>query len=200
MSILVGIAGGTASGKSTTARALAERLGDDVLLVTHDRYYHSLPTHHRHAPHTHNFDAPAALDTPRLVEDLQRLRSGEPTGLPRYDFVAHQREAEEDPVQPRAIILVEGILVLHEPVLRELFHHKVFVHAPPDIRLARRIRRDMKHRGRTVDDVLDQWERTVRPMHRQFCEPSAAHADLVVDGTTTTESMVASVLGLLGRI
>ncbi len=196
--LFVGIAGGTASGKSTTSLALARALGAECLLVFHDRYYRSVPDGNTQA---FNFDHPDSLDTETLVADLGRLRAGLPTRMPVYDFSHHTRapEAEWELVEPRPIVIVEGILVLAEPALRDAFDFKVFVHAPADVRLARRIRRDMAERGRSVESVLDQYERTVRPMHDQFIEPSRHMADLIVDGCSPTESMVAAVRGLIAR-
>lgn len=199
--VVVGIAGGTASGKTTAARALAEYLGDACLLVTHDRYYHPLPEALRHDPQAHNFDHPDALDTGRLVEDLAVLRSGRPTRLPRYDFASHTRapEPDWDAAEPREVVLVEGILVLADSRLRPMLDHKVFVHTPDDVRLIRRIRRDLVERGRDLHEVLDRYERTVRPMHEAFVVPSARHADLVLDGTHDVDRLVSSVLARLGR-
>lgn len=200
--IIVGIAGGTASGKTTTARAISERLGDACLWLMHDRYYRSMPDEHRDDPAGFNFDHPDALDTPRFVADLLQLRRGNSVRIPDYDFATHERFPSErwEVVEPRPVVIVEGILVLADPYLREAMDHKVFVHAPDDIRLMRRIRRDVAERGRSVIEILEQYERTVRPMHQAFVAPSRHHADLVVDGTTTTDSMVASVMGLLGDV
>jgi uridine kinase len=192
---VLGIAGGTASGKSTLAAALAERLGSSCQLLLHDRYYHPLPAAHAHDPAGYNFDAPASLDTARMVRDLDGLRDGQATRVPRYDFATHSRLAEEDLLEPRPVILVEGILVLSDAALRERFDHAIFVHTADDIRLMRRIRRDMAHRGRGIHDILAQYERTVRPMHVRHVEPSRAHADRVFDGTEPIESLVDQVLG-----
>ncbi|MEZ4240391.1 MAG: uridine kinase [Myxococcota bacterium] len=186
---VVGIAGGTASGKSTVARLIAGRLGPRCLLVAHDRYYHSA------SPDT-NFDHPDALDTAHLLEDLARLRAGTATRLPVYDFARHARAAPErwDPVEPRPVLLVEGILILAVPALREALDLAVFVDAPADLRLARRIRRDVSGRGRTVHSVLTQYERTVRPMHEAWVEPSRCHAHLVLDGTSSASAGAARVI------
>lgn len=199
--VVVGIAGGTASGKTTTARALRDRLGHACLWITHDRYYKSMPPEFVDDPTGYNFDHPDALDTHLLVRDLAALRAGTPVRLPGYDFARHQRldPADWDAVEPRSVIIVEGILVLTDEDLRAQMDHRVYVHAPDDIRLLRRIRRDVTERGRDVAEILHQYERTVRPMHNRFVQPSMGVADLVVDGTTTTEAMVASVLGLLGH-
>jgi uridine kinase len=178
MSLVVGIAGGSASGKSTVARVVAENLGRSCVLIAHDRYYHS-------AAADTNFDHPDALDTEHLLQDLAQLRAQAPTRLPVYDFARHDRAPPErwDPVEPRRVLVVEGILVLAIPALRQVLDLRVFVDTPDDLRLARRIRRDVSSRGRTVYSVLDQYERTVRPMHEAFVAPSRAHADLLLDGT-----------------
>ena len=198
--LFVGIAGGSASGKTTTARALTERLGDRCLWLTHDRYYQTMPDRFRDDPTDYNFDHPDSLDTDRLVADLRRLKAGQGILAPHYDFATHRRvpESEWCAYAPRPLVVVEGILVLTQEALRACLDYRVYVHAPDDIRLLRRIRRDLQERGRGVAEILDQYERSVRPMHEAFVAPSRAHADLVVDGTTTTEAMVASVLALVG--
>ncbi|MEQ1501651.1 MAG: uridine kinase [Myxococcota bacterium] len=180
--MVIGIAGGTASGKTTVARLVADRLGDRCLLVAHDRYYHPAS---RPGPRPRNYDHPDALDTELLIADLARLRAGQPTQLPVYDFARHDRrvEADWDRVEPRPVVIVEGILVLALGPLREVLDLRVYVDAPDDLRLMRRIRRDLAERGRGVHDVLDQYEGTVRPMHDQFVVPSRGFADLVIDGT-----------------
>lgn len=196
--VIVGIAGGSASGKTSLARALAERLGERCVLLVHDRYYKSLPDHLRDDPLAHNFDTPESLDTELLVHDLDRLREGRPAEVPRYDFANHARAGGHDEVEPRPFILVEGILALASPELCDRMDYKVFVDAPPDVRLIRRIRRDMARRGRDVHQIMEQYERTVRPMHLRFVDPSRARADLVVDGTQPLERSVRAVLDLIG--
>ncbi len=199
-SIVLGIAGGTASGKSTVAQAVADRLGERCLLLSHDRYYKPLPEEHHGAPDRWNFDHPRALDTERMVADLDALRAGRSARLPVYDFTRHARlpEEEHDLVDPRPVIVVEGILVLAEPELRERFDHAVFVHAPDDLRLLRRIQRDRAERGREVDEILRQYVLSVRPMHEAFVAPSREHADLVVDGDAPIAAAVGAVLALIG--
>ena len=181
---VVGIAGGTASGKTTVARRVADRLG--ALLLTHDRYYRSADAHT-------NFDHPNSLDTARMVADLDRLRAGTPASLPDYDFSTHLRRVEEDLVAPTPVIVVEGILVLSDPALRARFDLAAFVDAPADVRLLRRVQRDVAERGRTVESVFAQYLATVRPMHEAFVAPSVAHAHLVLDGTTEVEGLVEAV-------
>lgn len=197
--VVFGIAGGTASGKSTVARALVEQLGEACLWLTHDRYYRSIPKELAHNPAAFNFDHPDSLETSRMVCDLAALRSGETVRVPEYDFATHLRRPERDwdTLEPRPIIVVEGILVLSDAHLRAQMDHKVFVHAPDDVRLARRVLRDIRERGRHVDDVITQYLTTVRPMHETFVAPSQAQADLVLDGTIEVDDLVARLLGLL---
>ena len=181
--IVVGIAGGTASGKSTLTQLLAHSLGDRCTLIVHDRYYKTLPEAFRGRVSEYNFDHPDALDTGKLVDDLDLLRSGRPADLPDYDFKGHVRGTVTERVQPREFVVVEGILVLADPRLRERFDVSVYVDTDDDVRLIRRLRRDVESRGRTFEQVLEQYERTVRPMHKAFVEPSQSHAELVLDGT-----------------
>ncbi len=195
--LVIGIAGGTASGKSTVAAEVMKALGDRGLHVMHDRYYITMPASCEGDPSRHNFDHPHALETQRMVNDLDHLRNGRPTRLPRYDFASSSRQPEEDHVEPRPVIIVEGILVFAEAALRERFDHLVFVHTPDDIRLLRRIRRDMAERGRDLDEILLQYERTVRPMHEEFVAPSRAHAHVELDGTGHIPDLVQRVLALI---
>lgn len=178
MTLVVGIAGGSASGKTTVARLVAHELGRRCILIAHDRYYRGA------SPDT-NFDHPDALDTDHLLADLARLRDRRATRLPVYDFARHARVEPErwDPVEPRPVLLVEGILVLAIPALRDALDLRVFVEAPDELRLARRVRRDVAQRGRTERSVLEQYDHTVRPMYEQFVAPSRAHAHIVLDGT-----------------
>ncbi|MCB9686296.1 MAG: uridine kinase [Alphaproteobacteria bacterium] len=199
-SIVLGIAGGTASGKTTVAEAVATALGDRCLLVSHDRYYLPLPDEYRHQPARWNFDHPKALETSRLVDDLDALLAGHEIVLPTYDFARHVRTppTADDRVGPRPVVLVEGILVLAEPELRSRLDHAVFVHTPDDLRLMRRIERDIAERGRQLPEVLEQYRRSVRPMHEAFVAPSRQHATLVLDGTAPMAASVAAVLALSG--
>ncbi len=178
---LVVIAGGTASGKTTAAQIAASRL-PEALLIHHDRYYRDIPN-----PRGFNFDHPEALDTDGLVADLGRLRAGHPAELPVYDFSRHARAPHTERVAPCPLVMVEGILTLAHPGLAALADLRVYVHTPDDIRLARRLRRDIVERGRTVDSVLDQYLQTVRPMHLAWVAPCEATADLVLDGTAPPE-------------
>lgn len=180
---IVGIAGGTASGKTTIAADFSERW--NATLIGHDRYYRDIPH-----PRGFNFDHPDALETTLLVEHLDQLRSGHAADLPIYVFGAHHRGKETERVEPRPLMVVEGILVLQDERLRCCFDLMVFVDAPADIRLIRRLRRDITDRGRTIESVLDQYEATVRPMHEQFVQPTAAFASLVLDGMAPPEASV----------
>lgn len=186
------IGGGTASGKTTLARALSQRL--DALHLSHDRYYWDVPQ-----PRGHNYDHPDALDTALLVENLAALRAGQPADLPVYDFASHRRQPHRERVAPRGVVVVEGILVLESAPLRDLAHLRVYVHAPDDLRLARRLRRDVAERGRDMGGVLDQYFGTVRPMHEAHIAPSRHHADLVLSGEEPVEALVGAVLARLGR-
>jgi uridine kinase len=197
--LVLGIAGGSASGKSTVASAVAARLGSDCLHLVHDRYYHSLPAHLVDTPTQHNFDHPDSLDTALLVSHLDGLRSGKGVAVPAYDFASHARIAATEWLEPREIILVEGILVLSDPELRARFDRCIYVHTADDLRLIRRIRRDQRERGRALDEILRQYELTVRPMHLEYVAPSREHADLVLDGTQRIDQLVAQVLAAAGR-
>lgn len=198
---IIGIAGGTASGKSTLARRVVRALGPRTLLIAHDSYYRTLPESFRGREVDYNFDHPDALDTDLLVEHLDALKAGETVQIPDYDFGICRRAPEErwTPLVPDGIerVIVEGILVLAVPELRARFHRAFFVHTPADVRLARRLRRDIVERGDTVEGVLDQYLATVRPMHEAFVERSREHAERVLDGTGDLERTVADLLGVL---
>ena len=180
--VIVGIAGGSGSGKTTMAESLVGQLDGPVAVVQHDAYYRHTPELSFEARSQVNYDHPASLETELLVEHLVSLRAGASVEKPSYDFARHLRSDEVVVIDPAPVIVVEGILVLAEPDLRAKLDLKVFVDTAPDIRLARRIKRDIEERGRTVSSVIGQYFATVRPMHLEFVEPSKAHADLVVGG------------------
>lgn len=186
------MAGGTASGKTTLARRLAETLGDRLLVLTHDRYYLDVAE-----PRGHNYDHPDALDTALLIQNLDDLRAGRDALLPDYDFRTHRRRPEPEPVAPRPLVLVEGILVLADPALRSRMDFTVYVHTADDLRLARRVQRDTVERGRDVAGVLEQYLATVRPMHEQFVAPSRAGVDLELSGEVDVELSLAKLLEAL---
>src|SRR5262245_40421075 len=177
--LLIGIAGGTGSGKSTIAQNLAEGLpGGTAQIVDHDAYYRDLA----HQPFEErvkvNFDHPDALETELLVKHLDLLREGKPIDVPLYDFATHTRKKETRRVVPSPVIIVEGILVFVEEALRQRLDVKIFVDTDADIRVFRRIRRDLEQRGRSFQSIRDQYYKSVRPMHIQFVEPSKRWADL----------------------
>lgn len=190
MAYLIGIAGGTGAGKSTVVRRVTERFGG--CLVDLDSYYvdrgHLRPDERGRI----NYDEPAAIDVALLLDHLQRLAAGEPVQKPRYSFEKHTRVGVET-VPPMPLIAVDGLFALWWEPLRSLFNLKVFVDAPPDLRLIRRIRRDVIERGRTVDSVLAQYLSTVRPMHERYVEPTRAYADLVVANVGPVEECIESV-------
>ncbi|MCB9669932.1 MAG: uridine kinase [Alphaproteobacteria bacterium] len=200
---IIGIAGGTASGKTTLARRVAAALGPRAVLLAHDRYYRTLPDAYRGREVDYNFDHPDALDNQLLAANLDALVAGASTRVPDYDFAVCRQHPEStwETLSGAGVevVLVEGILVLAVESLRVRFHRSFFVHTPADIRLARRLRRDIVERGDTVEGVLDQYLATVRPMHEVFVEPSREHAEHVLDGTADLERSVADVVRRLRR-
>ena len=180
---IVGIAGGTGAGKTTLAHRLFEQLGDDrATRIAHDAYYRGfahLPADQRAQI---NFDHPDALETELLVQHLRALARGETASIPIYDFTTHTRTSKTHAIAPRPIIIVEGLLLWTERTLRDLLDLKIFVDVPPDIRLIRRIHRDVNERGRTPESVIHQYLATSRPMHETYVEPFRKHADLIVPG------------------
>ena len=181
MSLIIGISGGTGSGKTTVANRIIESVkASEVVFIQQDSYYRNLkdlPLDYRHVA---NFDHPDALDNDLLVNHIRKLRAGESVELPIYDFRTHTRANETRSVEPRPIVIVEGILIFADPRLLEQMDIKVFVDTPDDIRLIRRLRRDIDERGRTVESVIEQYVGTVRPMHIQFVEPSKRYADVII--------------------
>jgi uridine kinase len=178
--LFIGIAGGSGSGKTTIAEAVVERLEGKVALVQHDAYYSHRPDLTYEERTRVNYDHPSSLETSLLVEHLAGLRRGMAVERPVYDFAEHLRSAETVRVEPARVVLVEGILVLAEPELRSELDLKIFVDTDPDLRLARRLQRDIEERGRTVDSVISQYFATVRPMHIEFVQPSMRYADIII--------------------
>ncbi len=179
--LVVGIAGGTASGKTTVARnILAALTGCRVAFIDQDAYYRDLSDLTLEERRETNFDHPDAFDTDLLVDHLQALKAGRGVDKPVYDFVRSTRAPEKVRVDPGEVILIEGILVLHLAPVRELLDIKIFVDAEDDVRIIRRLMRDIKERGRDFDHVVNQYFRSVRPMHMGFVEPSKRHADIIV--------------------
>ena len=178
--MLIGIAGGTGSGKTTLTRRLVETFGGDVSVVYHDNYYKRLVGMTYEERSALNYDHPDSFDTALLVEDLKKLAAGETIRCPVYDYTIHNRSEETVEVRPTKVVIVEGILIFADPALREMLDIKIFVDADADVRILRRIRRDVKERGRSLDSVIDQYLTTVKPMHEQFVQPSRRYADIVV--------------------
>jgi len=177
----LGIAGGTGSGKTTVARSLIELVGPEhIAYLEHDNYYRDLSHLTFEERAQVNFDHPDAFDTPLMIKHIKSLRAGEVINKPVYSYKNHERTSEVIPVHPRPLIIVEGILVLENPELRSIMDIKLFVDTEDDVRLVRRLRRDIAERGRSLERVLGQYEATVRPMHLTFVLPSRRYADVIV--------------------
>ena len=178
--LVIGIAGGTGSGKTTLMKNIISRFENEVTVVSHDNYYK------RHDELTYdqrcllNYDEPAAFDTSLMVYHLEQLRRGQAIDCPVYDFTVHNRSDEVVHIEPKRVIIVEGILIFENEPLRDLMDIRIFVDTDADIRLCRRIKRDVNKRGRTLESVLEQYQATVKPMHEQYVEPSKKYANLVV--------------------
>lgn len=200
--VLIGIAGGTGSGKTTVARAIYDRVGADrIEWISHDSYYRNFDGLSVEERHNINFDHPDSLETELLARHLDVLAKGSSVEVPCYDFTAHARKTETTRAESRKVIIVEGILVLAEPELRRRIDIKLFVDTPPDIRFVRRLMRDIKSRGRSVESVIEQYVSTVRPMHEEFVEPSKRYADLIIpeggSNMVAIDAIIARVEGLL---
>lgn len=178
--LVIGIAGGTGSGKTTLMKNIVEAFGDAVAVLSHDNYYRRLD----HLPMEErvkvNYDEPAALETELMVTHLEALRSGFAIDCPVYDFSQHNRSNETVRLVPKKVIIVEGILIFENEALRNLMDIRIFVDTDADIRLCRRIKRDVRDRGRTIESVIEQYQTTVKPMHEKYVEPSKRHAHIVV--------------------
>lgn len=199
--LVVGIAGGTGSGKTTVAHKLVAAMPEGrAVTIEHDAYYRD-QSHLTFDERTQiNYDHPSSLETSLMVEHLRELRAGRAVEVPIYDFAHHTRATESRRVEPAPVIVVEGILVFTEAALRELMDVKIFVDTDPDIRLMRRIRRDLEHRGRSFQSIRDQYYATVRPMHIEHVEPSKRWADLIVPEGGDNRVALDVLLGQLGRI
>ncbi len=179
--LVIGIAGGSGSGKTTVAQQILQRVGEEhIAYLQHDAYYrdlsHLTPSQRAEV----NFDHPDALETELLIQHIQMLKRGQAVQVPIYDFATHTRRPETITVEPRPLILVEGILVFVEKALRDLFDLKIFVDTDADLRFIRRLERDLRERGRTMESVIRQYLSTVRPMHLEFVEPSKRYADVII--------------------
>lgn len=180
-SLIIGIAGGTGSGKTTVTDKILESLDKErIVVIQHDSYYRDISTYHGLTPDNINFDHPNSLDTDLLVRHLQELRAGNSIDQPIYNFTTHQRLKETRQVEPKEIIILEGILIFVDKPLRDLMDIKIFLDTDADERLIRRVRRDLLERGRSIDSVMSQYMNTVKPMHLEFVEPSKHWADIII--------------------
>ena len=177
---IVGIAGGSASGKTTIVNRIREQFGDDIVVISHDSYYKAHNDLSYDERSRLNYDHPSSFDTELLIRDVMKLKNGEEVDIPVYDYAIHNRSEQTIHVIPKPVILLEGILILENKQLRDLMDVKVFVDTDADERLMRRIRRDTIERARSVASVLTQYSETVKPMHEQFVEPSKKYADLII--------------------
>jgi uridine kinase len=179
--VTIGVAGGTGSGKTTVSRELRERVGAQrIVYLPHDGYYLDWDDLPREPDGTVNFDHPHSLETPLMIEHIRQLQQGQAAEIPIYDFGHHRRTGQTQRLEPKPAILVEGILIFAEPELRDLFDIRIYVDTDADIRLIRRIQRDISERGRTVESIIKQYLSTVRPMHLEFVEPSKSYADIII--------------------
>ena len=199
--LFIGIAGGTGSGKSTIAKNIAEGIpAASVSVIDHDAYYRDHSELSAEAREQVNYDHPDALENPLLCAHLDQLRGGQPVEIPMYDFAHHARRAETRRVDPTPVIIVEGILVFADEAVRSRLDVKIFVDTDADIRVFRRIRRDLEQRGRSFQSIRDQYYKTVRPMHLQFVEPSKRWADLIIPEGGNNHVALDMILGKLRHV
>jgi uridine kinase len=179
--LVIGIAGGSGSGKTTVAQEILQRVGPDrISFLQHDSYYKDLTGLPPAQRDLVNFDHPNSLETELLITHIEQLKRGQPIEVPIYDFSTDSRTDKTFKVNPRRVIIVEGILIFVDPALRALFDVKIFVDTDADVRLIRRLQRDLTERGRSVESVIKQYQSTVRPMHLEFVEPSKRYADVII--------------------
>ncbi len=196
--MIIGICGGTGSGKTTIARAIVEAVGEKkVVLVEQDSYYRNLSDMPLDERHQANFDHPDSLDSDMLVNHILRLKQGLTAEMPLYDFKTHTRSDKIEIIEPKPVVIVEGILIFAEPRVLDLLDVRIYVDTPDDIRLMRRLKRDFTERGRSFERTLDQYERTIRPMHFEFVEPSKRHADIIIPEGAQTGVSVEVLCGLV---
>jgi uridine kinase len=200
--VIIGVAGGTASGKTTVSDAILERVGrQHIIYLQHDSYYRDLSYLPLEERTKLNFDHPDALETELLVSHLRHLQAGEPIEVPIYDFATYRRSQETRRIEPRQVILLEGLLIFVDKELREMMDVKLYVDTDADLRFIRRLQRDIQERGRTMESVIHQYLTTVRPMHLEFVEPSKRYADIIIPSggfnTTAIDVIVARVERLL---
>jgi uridine kinase len=179
--VTIAVAGGSGSGKTTVSEAILERVGsDNIAYLAHDSYYKDLRDVPLDVKQSINFDHPDSLDTPLMIQHIKQLQAGEAVDVPVYDFTKHERTTHTQRVGPHLIIMIEGILILTEPELRDLCDMKIYVDTDADLRFIRRLKRDIGERGRTADSVIKQYLATVRPMHLEFVEPTKRYAHVII--------------------
>lgn len=198
--LIIGVAGGSGSGKTTVVNTISKTLGKNKhLLLQHDSYYRDL----KHLPFEerveHNFDHPASLETELLIRHINALKEGYPIEVPEYDFANHIRKDKTSSVTPKEVILIDGILIFSEPELLELMDVKIFVDTDDDIRLLRRLKRDINERGRSVENVMEQYQKFVRPMHLEFVQPSKRYADVIIPRGGKNKVALDMVLALINE-
>ena len=177
---VVGVAGGSASGKTTIVNEIEEYFGQDIVVISHDSYYKAHNDMDYEQRSQLNYDHPESFETERMAEDVRNLIKGRAIEMPVYDYTIHNRSNETVHIEPKQVIIIEGILILENKELRDLMDAKIYVDTDADERLMRRIRRDMKERARSIDSILDQYAATVKPMHEEFVEPSKRYADVII--------------------
>ena len=177
---VVGVAGGSASGKTTIVKKIEEYFGKDIVILSHDSYYKAHDDMSYEERSQLNYDHPESFETDRMAEDISSLIKGNAIEVPVYDYTIHNRAEETIRVEPKPVIIIEGILILENKELRDLMDAKIYVDTDADERLMRRIRRDMRERARSIDSILDQYAETVKPMHEEFVEPSKRYADVII--------------------
>lgn len=196
---IIGITGGSGSGKSTIARKIAEIIPDFVF-IPQDNYYRSAEYINNEKITAYNFDHPDAFDNNLLYEHLHTLKSYNPIEMPQYDFVHHKRKENSITVEPRSLVIIEGLMILTDPVIRDLIDLKLYVDTPDDIRFIRRLQRDVKERGRTVESVINQYLEVVRPGHYSFIESTKIYADLIIPEGGYNESALEALLPFIRQI
>ena len=202
--IIIGVAGGTGSGKTTVSNEILRRVGvERISFIQHDSYYRDQSHLSLGERAKLNYDHPDSLESDLLVAHLQQLQAGQPVDVPVYDFTRYARTGETRRAEPKRVIMVEGILIFAELALREMFDVKIYVDIDADVRFIRRLRRDITERERTVESVIEQYVNTVRPMHLEFVEPSKRYADIIIPGggfnTVAMDMVVARILELVGE-
>lgn len=196
---VVGVAGGSASGKTTIVNRISEYFGSDIVVISHDSYYKSHNEMEFSERCKLNYDHPESFETGEMADDVRKLIKGQPIHMPIYDYTIHNRSEETVLIEPKKVIIVEGILILENKELRDLMDVKIYVDTDADERLMRRIKRDMKERARSIDSILEQYSVTVKPMHEEFVEPSKKYADIIIPRGGENEAGISMLRGYLKR-